>query len=392
MKITQRAFAIVLALSAPLFIVSAAQSPHKGTAKKSHYLAYVGTYTTKKASKGIYVYRFDAAAGQLTSVGLAAESTDPSFVVAHPNGKYLYGVNEVGNYDGKKSGAVSAFAIDHKSGRLTLLNQVASGGADPCYVSLDKTGKYVLVANYSGGSVAVFPVLKDGRLGEASAFVQHQGSGANKERQEAPHAHWIQTSPDNRLAAVSDLGLDELVLYRFDAAKGSLEPNDPPFVKVSPGSGPRHAAFHPNGKFVYVLNEMQSTVVVFSYDPSTATLKTLQQLSTLPKDFTGQNDTAELAVHPSGKFLYASNRGHDSFAIFSIDSVKGTLTPTGHVATGGKTPRNFAIDPTGKYLLAANQASDDIVIFRINLVTGNLTRTGQVVEVPSPVDVAFVAE
>jgi len=392
MKITQRAFAIVLALSAPLFIVSAAQSPHKGTAKKSHYLAYVGTYTTKKASKGIYVYRFDAAAGQLTSVGLAAESTDPSFVVAHPNGKYLYGVNEVGNYDGKKSGAVSAFAIDHKSGRLTLLNQVASGGADPCYVSLDKTGKYVLVANYSGGSVAVFPVLKDGRLGEASAFVQHQGSGANKERQEAPHAHWIQTSPDNRLAAVSDLGLDELVLYRFDAAKGSLEPNDPPFVKVSPGSGPRHAAFHPNGKFVYVLNEMQSTVVVFSYDPSTATLKTLQQLSTLPKDFTGQNDTAELAVHPSGKFLYASNRGHDSIAIFSIDSVKGTLTPTGRVATGGKTPRNFAIDPTGKYLLAANQASDDIVIFRINLVTGNLTRTGQVVEVPSPVDVAFVAE
>ncbi len=392
MKITQRAFAIVLALSAPLFIVSAAQSPHKGTAKKSHYLAYVGTYTTKKASKGIYVYRFDAAAGQLTSVGLAAESTDPSFVVAHPNGKYLYGVNEVGNYDGKKSGAVSAFAIDHKSGRLTLLNQVASGGADPCYISLDKTGKHVLVANYSGGSVAVFPVLKDGRLGEASAFVQHQGSGANKERQEAPHAHWIQTSPDNRLAAVSDLGLDELVLYRFDAAKGSLEPNDPPFVKVSPGSGPRHAAFHPNGKFVYVLNEMQSTVVVFSYDPSTATLKTLQQLSTLPKDFTGQNDTAELAVHPSGKFLYASNRGHDSIAIFSIDSVKGTLTPTGRVATGGKTPRNFAIDPTGKYLLAANQASDDIVIFRINLVTGNLTRTGQVVEVPSPVDVAFVAE
>ena len=392
MKITQRAFAIVLALSAPLFIVSAAQSPHKGTAKKSHYLAYVGTYTTKKASKGIYVYRFDAAAGQLTSVGLAAESTDPSFVVAHPNGKYLYGVNEVGNYDGKKSGAVSAFAIDHKSGRLTLLNQVASGGADPCYISLDKTGKHVLVANYSGGSVAVFPVLKDGRLGEASAFVQHQGSGANKERQEAPHAHWIQTSPDNRLAAVSDLGLDELVLYRFDAAKGSLVPNDPPFVKVSPGSGPRHAAFHPNGKFVYVLNEMQSTVVVFSYDPSTATLKTLQQLSTLPKDFTGQNDTAELAVHPSGKFLYASNRGHDSFAIFSIDSVKGTLTPTGHVATGGKTPRNFAIDPTGKYLLAANQASDDIVIFCINLVTGNLTRTGQVVEVPSPVDVAFVAE
>jgi 6-phosphogluconolactonase len=392
MKITRRAFAILLALSAPLFIASAAQSPHKGTAKKSHYLAYVGTYTTKKASKGIYVYRFDAATGQLTSVGLAAESTDPSFVVAHPNGKYLYGVNEVGNYDGKKSGAVSAFAIDHKSGRLTLLNQVASGGADPCYISLDKTGKHVLVANYSGGSVAVFPVLKDGRLGEASAFVQHQGSGANKERQEAPHAHWIQTSPDNRLAAVSDLGLDELVLYRFDAAKGSLVPNDPPFVKVSPGSGPRHAAFHPNGKFVYVLNEMQSTVVVFSYDPSTATLKTLQQLSTLPKDFTGQNDTAELAVHPSGKFLYASNRGHDSIAIFSIDSVKGTLTPTGHVATGGKTPRNFAIDPTGKYLLAANQASDNIVIFRINLATGNLTRTGQVGEVPSPVAITFVAD
>src|SRR6266852_8499241 len=185
-------------------------------AGKGQYLAYVGTYTTKKASKGIYVYRFDAAAGQLTSVGLAAESTDPSFVVAHPNGKYLYGVNEVGNYDGKKSGAVSAFAIDHKSGRLTLLNQVASGGADPCYISLDKTGKYVLVANYSGGSVAVFPVLKDGRLGEASAFVQHAGSGPNRERQEGPHAHWIEVTTNNRFAIAADLGLDKVMVYRFD--------------------------------------------------------------------------------------------------------------------------------------------------------------------------------
>jgi 6-phosphogluconolactonase len=297
----------------------------------------------------------------------------------------------VGNYDGKKSGAVSAFAIDHKSGRLNLLNQVASGGADPCYISLDKTGKYVLVANYSGGSVSVFPSLKDGRLGEPSAFVQHQGSSANKERQEGPHAHWIQTSPDNRFAVVSDLGLDELVLYRFDAAKGSVVQNEPSFAKLPPGAGPRHAAFHPNGRFAYVLNEMQSSVGAFSYDPSTATLKTLQQLSTLPKDFTGQNDTAELVVHPSGKFLYASNRGHDSIAIFSIDSLKGTLTPAGHVRTGGKTPRNFAIDPTGKYLLAANQASDNIVIFRINPVTGNLTPSGQVAEVPSPVDITFVA-
>jgi 6-phosphogluconolactonase len=392
MKITRRAFAFLLTFSAPLFTISAPQAPHKSTAKKGQYLTYVGTYTTKKASKGVYVYRFDAATGQLTSIGLAAESTDPSFVAAHPSGKYLYAVNEIGDYDGKKSGAVSAFAIDHKRGRLTLLNQVASGGADPCYVSLDKTGKYILVANYSGGSVAVFPVLKDGRLGEASAFVQHQGSGANKERQEGPHAHSIQTSPDNRFVVVSDLGLDELVLYHFDAAKGSIVPNEPPFAKVSPGAGPRHAAFHPNGKFVYVLNEMQSSLMAFSYDKATATLKTLQQISTLPKDFTGQNNTAELVVHPSGKFLYASNRGHDSIAIFSIDSVKGTLTPAGHVPTGGKTPRNFAIDPTGKYLFAANQASDNIVIFRINPVTGNLTSSGQVVEVPSPVDITFVAE
>src|SRR5216683_3062446 len=247
-------------------------------APKSNYLVFVGTYTEKE-SKGIYAYRLDSASGQLTSLGLAAETTNPSFLAVDPRRHFLYAVNELPKYKGQASGAVSAFAIDRQTGKLSQLNEVASRGADPCYIALDKTGKYVLVANYTGGSVAVFPVLKDGRLGEASAFVQHQGSGANKERQEAPHAHWIQTSPDNRLAAVSDLGLDELVLYRFDAAKGSLEPNDPPFVKVSPGSGPRHAAFHPNGKFVYVLNEMQSTVVVFSYDPSTATLKTLQQLS-----------------------------------------------------------------------------------------------------------------
>lgn len=388
--------AFLLVLAGPLILFSSAQTSEK-TAAKGQYFAYVGTYTTKTSSKGIYVYRFDATSGKLSAMAVAAESMDPSFVAAHPNGKYLYAVNEVGNYGGKASGAVSAYAIDRKTGKLTLLNQVASGGADPCYVSLDKTGKYVFVANYTGGSVAVFPILPDGRLGEHTALVQHSGVlGPNKERQEGPHAHWIETSPDNAIVLVADLGRDNVMFYRFDSAKGTLAPNDPGFAMVNPGAGPRHIAFHANGKFVYVLNEMQSTIVVFSYDAQNKEvrpiLRTQQQISTLPKDYPGAaaNTTAELAVHPSGKFLYASNRGHDSIAVFAINSGTGKLTSKGYVPSGGKEPRHFAIDPTGKYLLAENQNTNNIVVFKIDPATGRLTPTGQVVEVPSPVDLTFV--
>lgn len=237
----------------------------------------------------------------------------------------------------------------------------------------------------------MFPVKPNGDIGESSAFVQHTGSSINKERQAGPHAHWIETTPDNRFAIAVDLGLDELLVYRFDASKGSLIPNDPPFASLDPGAGPRHLAFHPNGKLAYVVNELQSTITAFTYDPSGGTLQKLNTISTLPKNFTGVNDTAEIHVHPSGKFLYASNRGHDSIALFSIDGRTGALTLVDHFPTQGKTPRDFDIDPTGKFLFVANQGTNNIVVFRIDLNNGKLTPTGQILQVPSPVCLKFVA-
>jgi 6-phosphogluconolactonase len=391
MKNTRRYFSFLFVLAAPLGALLAAQNPHKKPARRGQYLVYVGTYTTKTDSKGIYAYRFDAASGELSAIGLAAESADPSFVAVHRSGKYLYAVNEVGDFGGSNSGAVSAFAIDRKTGKLTFLNQVATRGAGPCHVSLDKTGKSVLVANYDGGSVAVFPVLADGSLGKDSAFVQHTGSGPNKERQEAPHAHWFGTSPDNRFALAVDLGLDEVLIYRFDSSKGSLTPNDSPFAKVNPGAGPRHLAFLQDGKFAYVLAEMENAVTAFSYSQKAGSLSALQTVSTLPKEYSGPTEAAELIVHPSGKFLYASNRaGIDSITAFAIDPAKGTLTLVGQYPTKGKTPRNFAIDPTGAFLLAANEESNNIVVFKIDATTGALTPTGQTVEVPAPVCITFV--
>jgi 6-phosphogluconolactonase len=354
------------------------------------YLVYVGTYTGPQ-SKGVYAYRFDSRTSRLTPLGLAAETMNPSFLAVDPSGRFLYAVNEVGEFAGQKGGAVSAFAIDRKTGKLRFVNQVSSRGSGPCHVSLDKTAKHVLVANYGGGSVAVFPVLADGGLGEASAFVEHQGGSVNPERQERPHAHAIETSPDNRFVLAADLGLDRLLVYRFDAARGTLTPNDPPAAPVSPGAGPRHFAFAPNGMFIYVINEIGSSVTGFSYDAARGALQELQTISTLPADFQGQNDDAEVAVHPSGKFLYASNRGHDSIAVFAIDAQKGTLSPIEHVPTQGKTPRNFAIDPTGLHLIAANQNSNSLVVFQIDPQTGRLKGTGQVIEAPSPVCVTFVA-
>jgi 6-phosphogluconolactonase len=376
---------------AVLFVMLILTTPTRGSEKaESQVLVYIGTYTKTK-SKGIYAYRFDAATGRLTSVGLVANTTNPSFLAVHPSRRFLYAVNEIANYESGKSGGVSAFAIDRETGKLTFLNQVSSHGADPCHVSLDKTGKFVLVANYSGGSIAVFPVLEDGRLGEASAFVQHTGSSVNPKRQEGPHAHSIDTSPDNRFLLAADLGLDRLLVYRFDPFKGSLEPNDPAFAKINPGAGPRHFAFHPGGRFVFAVNEMGSSISAFSYDAARGSLRDLQTISMLPKDFASESDAAEIEVHPSGKFLYGSNRGHDSIAVFAIEAGKGTLTPVEYVPTQGKTPRNFAIDPTGSYMVAANQDSDNLVVFRIDAKTGRLTPNGKVPDVPSPVCVKFVA-
>ncbi len=359
--------------------------------QKGNYLFYVGTYTEGASkSKGIYAYRYDASTLDITSLGVAAVTTNPSWVALHPSGRFLYAVNEVQNYKGPNSGGVSAFAVDRTTGKLTFLNEVASRGADPCYITVDKTGKYVLVANYTGGSIAAFPISDDGKLGEASAFVQHTGHGENPKRQEGPNAHSIDLSPDNRFAMVDDLGLDELLVYKFDGAKGTLTPNDPAFAKLDPGAGPRHFALHPSGKFAYVISEMHSTVTALSADLKAGTFHSLQTISTLPDDFKAPNDDAEVEVHPSGKFLYASNRGHDSITVFAIDPAKGTLTVVDHASTQGKTPRNFAIDPTGKLLLAENQESNNIVVFRIDEKTGKLSPTGKVLEVGQPVCVKFV--
>jgi 6-phosphogluconolactonase len=389
MKIPRRLSALLLFFVAPLLLLSRAQTPEKPAAK-GQYIAYVGTYTSKTNSKGIYAYRFDAEKGQLAPIGVAAESADPSFLAIHPNGKYLYAVNEIGNFNGGTSGAVSAFSIDAKTGALKFLNQVPTRGAGPCYVSLDKNGSFVLVANYDSGSIVSFPVHDDGSLGTASGFVQHSGTGPNKERQEGPHAHWIGTSPDNRFALAVDLGLDQVLVYGFDSSKGIFTPMLSGFAKVKPGAGPRHLAFHPNGKFAYVLSEMESSVTVFSYQAKSGALTWLQSVSALPADYSGPKEAAEIGVHPSGKFLYTSNRGHDSIAIFAIDERKGTLKSLGQVLTGGKTPRHFAIDPTGAYLLAENQESNNIVIFHIDSATGSLTPTGQTVDVPSPVCLTFI--
>jgi 6-phosphogluconolactonase len=353
------------------------------------YLVYVGTYT-ESGSKGIYAYRFDAGTGEVNSLGLTAETEDPAFLAADVSGTFLYAANEINQFNGEKSGAVSAFAIDQNAGKLTLLNRISSLGAMPAHVSLDKTGRYLLVANYGGGSVAAFPVQNDGRLGKASSFVQHAGSSVNHDRQTAPHPHEVVPTSDDRFVLVPDLGLDEVLIYRFDAAKGSLIPNDPPFAKADPGSGPRHLALHPNGRFAYVVNELQSTVSVFSYDTLAGSLHSLQTLTTLPKDFNGQNSTAEILTDAKGGFLYLSNRGNDSIAVFAIDSKNGTLSPVQNIPSGGRTPRNFAIDPTGLWLFVANQDSNNIALFRIDSHTGLLTRTQTVLQIAAPACVIFV--
>lgn len=353
------------------------------------YFMYIGTYTGAE-SKGIYAYRFDPASGKLSAIGLAADSESPSFLAAHPNGKFLYAVNEIDQFQGEKTGSVSGFAIEPHTGKLTLLNRVSSLGDGPAHLSLDKTGKYVFVANYGGGSVAAFPIQDDGKLGKASSFVQHTGSSVDRERQAGPHAHEIVATNDNRFVLVPDLGLDKVLIYRFDASTGQLTTNDPAFASTDPGAGPRHAALHPNGRFAYLANEMQSTVTTFAYDAHAGRLRPIQTLRTVSDDFKAHNDTAEIATDARGKFLYVSNRGHDSIVVYSINSANGTLSQIQDIATGGKTPRDFAVDPTGAWLFAANQESNNITLFRIDPGTGHLTRTQTELKIAAPVCVTFV--
>jgi 6-phosphogluconolactonase len=353
------------------------------------YLLYVGTYTGK-GSEGIYAYRFDPATGETRSLGLAAATDNPSFFAVDPNGRFLYAVNELDTFRNEPTGAVSVFAIDRASGTLKLLQQVPSLGKGPAHVSLDKAARYLMVANYNGGNVAVFPIGNDGRLGPHTAFVQDVGSSVDPERQAGPHAHSIQVTNDNRFAITADLGIDKLLVYRFDATEGTLTPGSPPFVKVDPGAGPRHVAFATSGKFIYLVNEMASTVTVFAYKPGEGTLLRKQTISTLPKKFGGKNTAAEIVMSANGRFLYVSNRGHDSIVVFSIDPDDGNLKFLDRVPSGGKTPRHFALDPTGKWLFAANQDSDNIILFQIDQRSGRLTPTSRSLKIVSPVCVRFI--
>ena len=303
----------------------------------------------------------------------------------HPSRPLLFAIGEIGNFGGKPAGAVSSFAVEPKTGLLTLLNQQPSGGTGPCHVGVDRTGRNALVANYGGGSVACLPIQDDGRLGPPSSVMQHFGSGSNPQRQQGPHAHSIYLSADNHIALAADLGLDKILLYRFDAAAGKLTLNRPAWVASAPGAGPRHLAFHPQGAYVYAINELNSTVTAYSYDAARGSLAPLQSVSTLPQGFEGSNTTAEVQIHPSGKFLYGSNRGHNTIAIFAIDGETGKLRPLGHQSVQGKTPRSFSIDPTGRWLVAANQDSNNVVVLRIDPETGGLQPTGQSVDIAAPV-------
>jgi 6-phosphogluconolactonase len=345
---------------------------------------YVGTYTKPGGSQGIYRMTLDLETGRLSEPQLAVESKSPSFLAADPSGRFIYAANEA-----DAGPAVSAYAVQ-PDGLLKPLGSQSSKGNGPCHVWVDATGKNVLVANYGSGSIASFPVNADGSIKDASAFIQHEGSSVDQSRQKGPHAHAVYTDAANRRVYACDLGTDKVYIYKFDAAKGTLTPNDPPAGEVPPGSGPRHFAFHPKGGFAYVINEMTSTVTAFKYDAKTGGLEAIQTVSTLPADYTGTgSSTAELFAHPSGKFLYGSNRGHDSIAVFSIDAKTGQLTLVENTPSGGKVPRGFALDPTGRWLVAANQGTDDVYSFKIDQETGKLAATGSSAKVPMGVCVLF---
>lgn len=350
-------------------------------------LLCIGTYT--RGAGGIHLADMEPTTGKLTYRELAAECVSPSFLALSPDGRYLYAVNETGDFGGAATGSVSAFARDKKSGRLTLLNVQSSHGSYPCHITVSRSGKHVLVANYGSGTVAVFPVHADGRLGDASCVIQHRGSSVNKARQEGPHAHSVNLDRANRFALACDLGTDQVLVYRFDDERGLLAPNDPPAVSARPGAGPRHLAFHPSGRTVYVINELDSTIAVYRYGPEKGTLTTIGLVETLPAGYTGQSTTAEVVVHPSGKWVYGSNRGHDSLAVFACNPASGALRFVGHVPTGGKTPRNFVCHPNGAFLVVANQDSNTVSVFRVDQATGMPVPTDQQVEVPLPVCVRF---
>ena len=365
---------------------SSASANHAPT--KDHYFAYIGTYTGPN-SKGIYAYRFETRSGQFTPIGVAAEVVNPSFLATDPTHRFLYAVTEIGN-NGREHAYVSSFAINRQTGALKFLNKVDSGGGGACHLIVDKTGKILFVANYGSGNVASFAIKPNGALGEQTGFDQHKGSSIDSRRQKGPHAHAVALSSDNRFLFVPDLGTDHVNVYRVDAAKGTFTANDPAFASVKPGLGPRHFTFGAGDRFAYVLTEMGSSVAVFSYNKSKGVLTPVQTISNLSPDFKGEDNSAEIEVDQSGRFLYTSNRGSDTITVFSINREKGTLSRAQVIPSGGKIPRNFAIDPSGKYMAVANQKSDNVVVFAIDHKNGKLTRTKQEFNVSSPICIIFV--
>ena len=413
-----RRLVLIMCAVALSSVLAAAAGSGRALAQDAGMLVYVGTYT-RGGSEGIYAFRFDDRTGALRPVGLAAVTSNPSFLVVHPNGRWLYAVNEDDAFKGEKSGAVSAFAIDRATGRLALLNQRSSRGAAPCHLAIDRTGRYLLVANYNGGNVSALPIGPDGRLGDATSLVQHTGSGPNVERQREPHAHAVVVDQSNRFVLAADLGIDKVLVYRFDAERGTLDGHGPrPLaqdtrapgaapsheggdnaveggsraVSLQPGAGPRHVAFDPASRRLYAINELTSTITALAWDATRGALTALDTVTTLPSGFRGSSTTAEIAFHPSGRFLYGSNRGHDSIVAFRVDPTSGRLALVEHEPSGGRTPRNFALTPDGHWLVAANQDSNSLVVFRIDQQTGALERTGDPAAATLPVCVTFVAK
>ena len=355
---------------------------------KQEMLVYIGTYTSGKSkSEGIYIYKLDPDSGELKPYLTVKNVVEPSYLTIDKDRKYLYAVNETVEFEGAKSGAVSAFSINQKTGDLTFLNKQASLGGAPCFITVSENEKFVLVANYVGGNVAVFPIENSGKLGASIDLKQHSGSGANKERQESAHAHSINLDAKNHFGYLCDLGLDTVYIYKFDNKTGKLTPNVSQIAyQTKPGAGPRHFAFHKNEKFAFLINELDSTITSLAFDEKRGTLAEIQTVKTLPETYTGKNNTcADVHISPNGKFLYGSNRGHDSIVVYKIDEKTGKLEYVEHTSTDGKTPRNFTISPNGKFLLAANQNSDSVVVFRVDEESGKLTPTGFTAKIPSPV-------
>ncbi len=364
-------------------------------------LVFVGTYSEPilfgtgqvlhGKGKGIYAFSFDPATGALEPSALTEGVRNSSYLAFDPTRRFLYCVNEFKEFEGKASGAVSAYRIEAASGRLAYLNTVASHGTDPCHLIVDATGRHVLVANFASGSVCVLPVRLDGSLGEASQVIQHAGSSVDPVRQKGPHAHAVAIDKANRFVFVPDLGIDKVLIYQFDAAAGKLLPNSAqPSVATAPGAGPRQIVMHPTGAYAYLINELNSTMTAFRYDAARGTLDELQTLPTLPAGFTGRSTCAEVQIAPSGRFLYGSNRGHDSIVVYAIDPATGRLALRGHESTRGRIPRNFEVSPDGAFLIAANQDTSDLYSFRIDPQSGMPQWTGQKAEAGTPICVRFL--